>query len=72
MINSGYYNNAGVSPAPSAIRRLLFSFYSFFKSSGSFVKEDSDLKNRFLDSRRPVVPVIDYTAFRCRLTDHHS
>jgi hypothetical protein len=72
MVNSGCYDNAGVSPAPPAIRRLLSSFYSSFRSLGSFVGEGSDLENRSLDSRRPAVPVIDYIAFRCRLTDYHS
>jgi hypothetical protein len=72
MDDSRCYNNAGASPAFPVIGRLLFSFYSFFRSSGSFVKEDSDLRNRSLDSRRLAVPDIDYTAFRCRLTDYHS
>jgi hypothetical protein len=69
--DSGCGDDAGVSPAPPVIRRLLSLFYSSFKSSGSFVKEGSDLKNRSLDSRRLAVLNIDYTAFRCRSTDYH-
>jgi hypothetical protein len=69
--NLRYYNDAGVSPASPAIGRLLSSFYSSFRSSGSFVKEGSDLENRSLDPRRLAVPDIDYTALRCRLTDYH-
>jgi hypothetical protein len=72
MIDSGYYNNADVSPALPATERLLFSsFYSFFTSSRSFIKEGSDLRSRSFDSRRLTVPDIDYTAFRYRLTDYH-
>jgi hypothetical protein len=70
MNDSEYYNNAGVSPAPPIIRRLLF-FYSFFRSSGSFVKEGSDLKNRFFDLRRLAVPDIDYITLRYGSTDYH-
>jgi hypothetical protein len=71
MDNSGCGNDAGVSPAPPAIKRLLLFFYSFSRFSESSVKEDSDLKNRSFDFRRLAVPDIDYTAFRCRLTDYH-
>jgi hypothetical protein len=70
--DSRCYDNAGVSPAPFVIRHLLFSLYSSFRSSGSSVKESSDLENRSLDSRRLAVPAIDYIAFRCRSTDYHS
>jgi hypothetical protein len=71
MDDSGYDNNASVSPAPPAIIRLLFSLYSFFRSPGSSVKEDSDIENRSLDFRRLTVPDIDYTTFHYRLTDYH-
>jgi hypothetical protein len=71
MDDSGCDNDAGVSPAPLATGRLSFSC-SFSKFFGSSVKEGSDLENRPLDSRRLVVPDIDYIAFRCRLTDYHS
>jgi hypothetical protein len=70
--DSGCYNNAGVSPAPSVIRRLLFFLYSSFKSSGFSVKESSDLENRSLDSRRLIMLNIDYITFRCRSTDYYS
>jgi hypothetical protein len=53
------------------IGRILF-FYSFFRSSGSSVKENSDLKNYSLDSRRLAMPDINYITFRCRSTDYHS
>jgi hypothetical protein len=71
MDDSECGDNASVSPAPPVIGRLLSPFYSSFRSSGSSVKEGSDLKNRSLDSRRLAVPDIDYTAFRYRLTDYH-
>jgi hypothetical protein len=71
MDNSGCGNNAGVSPASPVIRRLLFSFYSSFRFSGSSVREDSDLKSRSLNPRRLVIPDIDYITFRRRLTDYH-
>jgi hypothetical protein len=73
MNDSGCDNNADVLSAPPATGRLpsFFSFYSFFRSSGSSVKEGSDLRNRSLDSRRLAVPDIDYTALRYRSTDYH-
>jgi hypothetical protein len=71
MDDSGCCDNAGVSPASPVIGRLLSSFYSSFKSSGSFVEEGSGLKNRSLDSRRLAVPDIDYITLRCRSTDYH-
>jgi hypothetical protein len=70
--NSGCRDNVNVSPAPPAIKRLLFSFYSFSRSFMSSVRESSDLRSRSLDSRRLAVPDIDYTAFRYRSTDYHS
>jgi hypothetical protein len=71
MNNLGCRGDVSVSPAPLVIGRLLSFFYSFFRSSGSSVKEDSDLKSRSLDSRRLIMPDIDYTAFRYRSTDYH-
>jgi hypothetical protein len=71
MNNLGCRGDVSVSPAPLVIGRLLSFFYSFFRSSGSSVKEDSDLKSRSLDLRRLAMPAIDYTAFRCRSTDYH-
>jgi hypothetical protein len=71
MDDSRCYNDASVSPASLVIKRLLF-FYSFSKSSGSFIRENSDLKNRSLDLRRLAVSDIDYIAFRYRLTDYHT
>jgi hypothetical protein len=61
--------------APSSRRgdvlSSLYSFGSFFRSSGSSVVGGSDLKNRPFDPRRLAVPDIDYTALRCRSTDYH-
>jgi hypothetical protein len=72
MNDSGGGKDAGVSPTPPVTGRLLFSsFSSFFRSSGSFVREGPDLRSRSLDSRRLTMPDIDYTALRYHLTDYH-
>jgi hypothetical protein len=71
MDDSGCGDDAGVSPAPPAIGRLLSSSYLSFRSSGSSVREGSDLRSRPLDPRRLTVPDIDYTALRYHSTDYH-
>jgi hypothetical protein len=71
MNDLGCCNNAGVLPASLVIRRLLFSFYLFSRSSESSIKEGSDLRSRPLDPRYLIMPDINYIALRCRLTDYY-